>query len=777
MDSPISPNGVRYGDLHTFGRSQFTSDFVLEDDDAHEKDVVAAPAVDDVTDPSLRDIHAIGNVLLNHESFDARLLHTGGIGKAAGIKGADTGGTVRSSDSNKENLDPENAPDLALINIREEKPEGPPPFEVSIAVSEIMFTEPPSIRQMLTTSTLRIPRDASQQPRQSALVTSSSEQALFGCNTSSQSYPNGANVNRVKSFVITGDSLDPFLADEYVKRPHVGHRGYTLDMVVDGDEAAVEERASGSGGRAISFLAAATARIGKRSTGVGRVYFGGQEALVDVNLQVHRMRDGTRIRATNIEIAIVCYEQIKSTKIVLGTQRYRLLNSARLCNAGMNPIRHTINLPPNLGPGSLNSGSISGPQIRYVLFASAVLEKDRSNATASTPGTGRNVESCLLRLGREITYFPGTGIGAPERNRMQQNDVAKGWLPFGGGGRLVLYARLKENTDYCVAGRKCYVRVYVNNGTCREVTRTVVRLVREVTYQHSGVTKTRQQVMYRSEFCKSREGWPSVDAHSYGAFVVAVNIPETAVSIQPSPNVNVRYYMHVSAGGGGGGGGRASRNAEGAGASSVGEGVELPTHGTHIASLANRFVRATRLRSMMFGQAVTAKMEMVLLHSESAKKIEADAQKEVDKAEAEFSTQYHSADETWHTGPIRTPAGSFARRSFFDARRVPTAEAAPAPDPVPAATVRLARTTTVAAERSGASEKRREPPAAQRAATIKRTQPESARTATRLQQKTETADGGGFRSMRRDDTATAAYAGRTVMLGGGGFGEGSKCFL
>ncbi|KAK9244967.1 hypothetical protein V1506DRAFT_539837 [Lipomyces tetrasporus] len=455
--------------------------------------------------------------------------------KAVKVRGYET---YKSSDSNKENLDPDL--DLAMpvhnpdripddlhddllasdqvecsipSNITDEDFQPLlPPFEMSESISEIMFiNDPPSFRKMLSTSTVNGIQDIGSQNEndhnQAKSYTSSAQFAtqppVYGSRNSERhrqlvadmGYQRAASFSTVSGAV--GGKLDTFLAGEYVKRPVLKSRKFSLKLNVDTNQG----------------------------------YLGGTSLEGEICIKLKRWKENGMVHISRVEIATVCVEEVGSSKRVIDSRKLFMRSDIDICNAGLNVISFSTTLPKTFGPGYF-----AGPRakIRYFVFLCASADQ--------------NDISRLLRTSEEIKFYNATNVEHPTSLHVSRVVTKTNNVRFVGCGSVSV--KIESAQDYFEAGKYCYLRTTVFNQSSSVVNRLKMTVVRCTEYLDSArrTRRTEERVIANSTFKASRDGWPKVEPMTQAAYTSAVRIPEFAVSIISS-GFRVDYHVDMSVGG------------------------------------------------------------------------------------------------------------------------------------------------------------------------------------------------------------------------------------
>ncbi|KAK9374667.1 uncharacterized protein V1513DRAFT_444804 [Lipomyces chichibuensis] len=456
-------------------------------------------------------------------------------------------GTYKSSDSNKENVDPDldfgmpvRDPDRSRYGLVNDSPASdkvecsmasniidenfeilPPPFEMSESISEINFNDPPSFRKMLSTSTvkdllqirpgpIRIANtagnmyDYSQGGSQTSSVEFATQPHMYAnCNSEEHQqlianlgYQRAASFSTGVSGTVSG-KYDTFLAGEYVKRPVLRNRKFSLKLNIDSNKG----------------------------------YLGGTSLEGEICIKLKRLKENETVHISRVEIATVCVEEVGSSKRIIDSRKLFMRSDVDICNAGLNVIPFSAKLPKNFGPGYF-----AGPRakIRYLVFLCA---------SADQNDTYR-----LLRTSEEIKFYNATNVEHPTSLRVSRVATKTGNVRFVGSGSVSI--KVESARDYYEAGKYCYLRTNVFNHSSSVVSKLKMSVVRCIEYLDAArrTRKTQERVITSSIFKATRDGWPKVEPMTQAAYTSAVRIPEFAVSIISS-GFRVDYHVDVSVGG------------------------------------------------------------------------------------------------------------------------------------------------------------------------------------------------------------------------------------
>ncbi|KAK9320433.1 hypothetical protein V1517DRAFT_354502 [Lipomyces orientalis] len=460
--------------------------------------------------------------------------------KAVKVRGYET---YKSSDSNKENIDPDldlampvRNPDRIPDDLRDDLLASDlvecsipsnitdedfqpllPPFEMSESISEIMFNDPPSFRKMLSTSTVNGLQDIGSRRgstsgngndhNQTGSYTSSAQFAtqppMYGSHNSERhrqlmadmGYQRAASFSTVSGAV--RGKLDTFLAGEYVKRPVLRSRKFSLKLNVD----------------------------------TNKGYLGGTSLEGEICIKLKRWKENATVRISRVEIATVCVEEVGSSKRVIDSCKLFMRSDINFCNAGLNVISFSTTLPKTFGPGYF-----AGPRakIRYFVFLCASADQ--------------NDISRLLRTSEEIKFYNTTNVEHPTSLHVSRVVTKTNNVRFVGCGSVSV--KIESAQDYFEAGKYCYLRTTVFNQSSSVVNRLKMTVVRCTEYLDSArrTRRTEERVIANSTFKASRDGWPKVEPMTQAAYTSAVRIPEFAVSIISS-GFRVDYHVDMSVGG------------------------------------------------------------------------------------------------------------------------------------------------------------------------------------------------------------------------------------
>ncbi|KAK9238065.1 hypothetical protein V1525DRAFT_402339 [Lipomyces kononenkoae] len=456
--------------------------------------------------------------------------------------------THKSSDSNKENIDPDiqfgipvRDPDRNLYNqvrdfpssdraecsvsshIIDEDFQPTPPglLDMNGAISEIMYRDPPSFRQMLSTSTVKDIQDS--KPCQTTQHASAGGSNMHGYNpvgsqNSSAQFATQPHVyahcdsERRRRLIADmgyqpasshstvsglGHKFDAFLAGEYVKRPVLRSRKFSLKLNVD----------------------------------TNKGYLGGNALDGEICVKLKRVKENEAVHISKVEITAVCVEDIGSSKRVIDSRKLFMRSDVDICNAGLHVISFSTTLPKNFGPGYF-----AGPRakIKYLLFLCASARQSDNFR--------------LLRTSEEIKFYNATNVEHSTLLRVSRVVTKTDNVRFVGCGSVSI--QVESAQDYFEAGKYCYLRTSVFNHSSSVVSKLKMNVVRCIEYLDAArrTRKTQERVLTSSVFKASRDGWPKVEPMSEGAYTSGVRIPEFAVSIISS-GFRVDYHVDVSVGG------------------------------------------------------------------------------------------------------------------------------------------------------------------------------------------------------------------------------------
>ncbi|KAK9467496.1 hypothetical protein V1512DRAFT_261325 [Lipomyces arxii] len=408
--------------------------------------------------------------------------------------------TQKSSDSNKENWDPDSVVAEPYLTIPSqtaghvakvpsiEEALVPPAFDMTLSVSEILFDDPPSFRVLLNTSTVR----QGQYSHNSHGGYSDAGTSWFATQNMPIQVSGPASL---RYSAVTG-KLDTFLAAEFVKRPLLKNRKLSLALHLQ-----------------------------------NKGYTGGDILRGDICLKVKRLCEGEFVEAQKIELTTVCVEAVGSHNHIVESLKLYIREDVKFTNAGMNILRFETKLPEYFGPGYFHSSRAS---IRYIIFVSA-------NVSLK----GRNY---MLRAGEDIKYFQKAADLLGDSPLSVIPDVrANGTIWFGGAGKIFLTVQAAQ--DKFEAGQYCYLRVTIGNTSTKAVTKMKLKLVQHVEYlelvRRKGVDRC---VMAKAVSMASREGWPIVESRKSASYTCAVKLPKYSTSII-STGFRVSYAVDVSVGG------------------------------------------------------------------------------------------------------------------------------------------------------------------------------------------------------------------------------------
>ncbi|KAK9368321.1 hypothetical protein V1509DRAFT_623750 [Lipomyces kononenkoae] len=456
-------------------------------------------------------------------------------------------GTHNSSDSNKENIDPdmqfgipvrdpgpnrEGSPvrdfqsserDEYSVPIDEDFQPTPPRLEMNDSISEMVFSNPPSFRQMLSTSTVRDIHDI-RQPCENRHVSASGNMHGYNKVASQNSSAEFATQPHVyancdstegRRRLITdmgyqpasshstvsrpGGKFDTFLASEYIKRPVLKSRRFSLKLNIDTDKG----------------------------------YLGGTSMGGEICLKLKRVKDNETVHISKIEIDAVCVEEVGSSKRVIDCRKLFTSSDVDISNAGLNVLSFSTTLPKNFGPGYF-----AGPRakIKYFVFLCA-------SAQQSGDDNYR-----LLRTSEEIKYYNATNVEHSTLLRVSRMVTKTDNLRFVGRGSVSI--KVESAQDYFEAGKYCYLRTSIINHSSSVVSKLKMHVVRCIEYLDAArrTRKSQERVVTSSVFKASKDGWPKVEPMTQGAYTSGVRIPEFAVSII-SNGFRVDYHVDVSVGG------------------------------------------------------------------------------------------------------------------------------------------------------------------------------------------------------------------------------------
>ncbi|KAK9362456.1 hypothetical protein V1504DRAFT_448545 [Lipomyces starkeyi] len=456
-------------------------------------------------------------------------------------------GTYKSSDSNKENVDPDldfgmpvRDPDRSHYGLVDDLPASdqvecsvpsnmidenfeplPPPFEMSGSLSEITFNDPPSFRKMLSTSTVKDLQDIrpgptrhantggnmydySQAESQTSSVKFATQPHMYANYNSERhrqliadlGYQRAASFSTGVPGTIAG-KYDTFLAGEYVKRPVLRSRKFSLKLNIDSNKG----------------------------------YLGGTSLEGEICIKLKRLKENQTVHISRVEIATVCVEEVGSSKRIIDSRKLFMSSDVDICDAGLNVISFSAKLPKNFGPGYF-----AGPRakIRYLVFLCASADQ--------------NDIYRLLRTSEEIKFYNATNVEHPTSLRVSRVATKTDNVRFVGCGSVSI--KVESAQDYFEAGKYCYLRTNVFNHSSSVVSKLKMSVVRCIEYLDAArrTRKTQERVIASSTFKASRDGWPKVEPMSQAAYTSAIRIPEFAVSIISS-GFRVDYHVDVSVGG------------------------------------------------------------------------------------------------------------------------------------------------------------------------------------------------------------------------------------
>ncbi|KAK9494892.1 hypothetical protein V1508DRAFT_411319 [Lipomyces doorenjongii] len=445
--------------------------------------------------------------------------------------------TYKSSDSNKENVDPDldfgmpvrdpglvydlPASDYVASNLIDEDFEPlPPPFDMSESISEINY-DPPSFRKMLSTSTVKDLQDIrlrptrhantggnmydySQAGSQISSVEFATQPHMYANYNSERhrqliadlGYQRAASFSTHVSGTVTG-KYDTFLAGEYVKRPVLRSRKFSLKLNIDSNKG----------------------------------YLGGTSLDGEICIKLKRLKENETVHISRVEVATVCVEEVGSSKRIIDSRKLFMSSDVDICNGGLNVISFSAKLPKNFGPGYF-----AGPRakIRYLVFLCASADQHDIYR--------------LLRTSEEIKFYNATNVEHPTSLRVSRVATKTDNVRFVGCGSVSI--KVESAQDYFEAGKYCYLRTNVFNHSSSVVSKLKMSVVRCIEYLDSArrTRKTQERVIASSTFKASRDGWPKVEPMMQAAYTSAVRIPELAVSIISS-GFRVDYHVDVSVGG------------------------------------------------------------------------------------------------------------------------------------------------------------------------------------------------------------------------------------